>query len=351
MRHAYWISAAMGGRLRCRSRGLTLLELIVVLVILAALGTVMITQTTSLTGEARYQQTVRTLEQLQDAVIGRQPVGGEDPTGIGPGFVSDMGRLPEAVADGTAFTLAELWDRNLFTDADLFAVRNLTGLDNDLQLASGWRGPYVRLPVGASTLRDGWGGEYDLEDDAGVDVDAAGDPIGSVGSDGSGVGDAFDPAVPLEVVFADSSATPVIDQWNGSVPASMSIEFSLPATPTQTEYGLVRLYGIRDGEPVVLFQSDVFSYPPPMDGTRKTILVTFTDPDPGTPGLSMVIGPKVLRAYQLESSEAPPNAAPLPTDDLTTLAGGSARAKSDPVRFTLPTGGLNALPLLILEGQ
>jgi len=141
MRHAYWISAAMGGRLRCRSRGLTLLELIVVLVILAALGTVMITQTTSLTGEARYQQTVRTLEQLQDAVIGRQPVGGEDPTGIGPGFVSDMGRLPEAVADGTAFTLAELWDRNLFTDADLFAVRNLTGLDNDLQLASGWRGP------------------------------------------------------------------------------------------------------------------------------------------------------------------------------------------------------------------
>jgi hypothetical protein len=262
-----------------------------------------------------------------------------------------MGRLPEAVADGSDFTLAELWDREEFTDADLFAVRNLTGLDDDLQMASGWRGPYVRLPVGASDLRDGWGGDYRLEDDDGIDVDAAGDPIGSVSSGGSGLGDAFDPPVPLEVVFADSNATPVINRWQGSVPTSMSVDFTLPATPTQTVYGLVRLYGIEDGVPVVLFQSDVFEYPTPLDGTTKTIPVTFTDPDPETPGLSMAIGPKVLRAYQLESSEAPPNPAPSVTDDLTKLVGGGARAKGDPLRFALPTGGLNALPSLNLEGQ
>ncbi|MEM8713501.1 MAG: prepilin-type N-terminal cleavage/methylation domain-containing protein, partial [Planctomycetota bacterium] len=76
------------------SKGLTLLELVVVLAILSALGTVMITQSTSLAGEARYQQTVRTLEDLRDAIVGRLPAANEDVLAVAPGFVSDMGRLP-----------------------------------------------------------------------------------------------------------------------------------------------------------------------------------------------------------------------------------------------------------------
>ena len=321
---------------RARQRGLTLLELIVVLAILAALGTVMLTQTTSLTNEARYEQTVRTLDQLQDVVIGRQPVGGEDPTGIPPGFVSDMGRLPEAVAAGTDFTLAELWDSTLFSTT-LFAVRDLTSLDSDLQMASGWRGPYVRLPVGADDLRNGWGGLYDLEDDAGAAVTAAGDPIGSVGSAGSGVGDAFDPPSPLEVVVADSSATPAIDRWQGSTPTSMSVDFTMPTAPTgtQTTRAIVRIYGVQDGLPVVLFQSNEFNHSGAPSTTPETIAVTFTGP------LTMAIGPKVLRAYRLITTDASPPA---------TTANLSTREKSDPARITLPAGGLNALPSLDLVG-
>ncbi|MCG8508327.1 MAG: prepilin-type N-terminal cleavage/methylation domain-containing protein [Rhodospirillales bacterium] len=333
-------------------RGLTLLELLVVLVILAALGTVMLTQTTSLTNEARYQQTVRMLEQMQDTVVGRQPVGAEDPTAIPPGFVSDMGRLPAAVADGPSmFTLAELWDRQLFaatgTAGDLlFRPRVLEGLDESLEMLSGWRGPYVRLPVGSSNLRDGWGGDYELDDDAGQTVNAAGDPIGRVSSDGPGLGDAFEPVVPLEIVFADSDATPAIDRWNGSLPTdNLTVNYDLTLS-TGSIHGVVRLYGIDNGVPVLLLQSDVFTG---TAGTTTPVAVVFDDPDePGTPllSLSTVKGPKVLRAYQIDDATAPP------TDPNNPAANLTLKAKSTPLRFTLPAGGLNgALPPLNLKGQ
>ncbi|MEM9419132.1 MAG: type II secretion system protein [Planctomycetota bacterium] len=318
-----------------RCRGLTLLELIVVLAILAALGTVMVTQTTGLADETRYTQTARTLEGIQDAVIGRSVARGEDPTAVLPGFVSDMGRLPQATAD---LSLAELWDTSLFADADLYAVRTLAGLDDDLQMASGWRGPYVRLPVGTSDLRNGWGRAYDLFDEAGAAVTAATDSIGLVSSTGSGLGDAFDPTTPLEVVFSDSSVTPTVDRVTGSVPTMMLLELTLP--PAGTASGVVRLYGIQNGTPTALFQSVEFTATGTA-GDTTTVAVTFTDPDPLVAGLNGIsIGPKVLRAYQYTTPTAPAI-----TDNLTALN------KSDPVRFTLPAGGLSALPSMTLVGN
>ncbi|MEM9882010.1 MAG: type II secretion system protein [Planctomycetota bacterium] len=319
---------------------MTLLELIVVLVILAALGTVMVTQTTGLTDEARYTQTARTLEAIQDAVIGRAVARGEDPTAVPPGFVSDMGRLPQAVEETTdVFTLAELWDPDEFTADDRYQVRVLTDLDDTLQMASGWRGPYVRLPVGTNDLRNGWGRRYDLFDGAGAAVAADEEPIGAVSSTGSGLGDAFDPATPLEVVFADSAAVPVaIDRVTGSVPTTLTVEVTLPATGTVS--GVVRLYGIVDGEPAVEFQSVEFTAMGAANDT-VSVTVTFTDPTPLVPGLNGVtIGPKVVRAYQYTTA-----AAPAITDNL------SASNKSDLGRFTLPAGGLAALPSLALVGN
>ncbi|MEM6505886.1 MAG: prepilin-type N-terminal cleavage/methylation domain-containing protein [Planctomycetota bacterium] len=329
-------------------RGLTLLELIVVLVILAALGTVMITQTAGLTGEARYESTVRMLDQLQDAVVGRQPVGSEDPTAVPPGFVSDMGRLPVAVLDGSSLTLAELWDGDLFnlTDDLFFRPRTLDGLDNDLEMFSGWRGPYVRLPIGTDRLADGWGAGYQLEDGAGVGVTAAGDTIGSIRSDGSGLtGDVYNPALPLEVVMLDT--TQGIDRVNSSMPMdSLTVDFTVPAAGTGN--GVVRLYGIDNGEPVLLLQSDVFSVAGTA-GDVVTVAVVFDDPSsPGTPlgAYPTVVGPKVLRAYAISGATAPPTD---PTDAAAEL---SSQDKSVPVRFSLPAGGLNVLPTpLVLEGS
>ncbi|MEO0476259.1 MAG: hypothetical protein AAF085_09885 [Planctomycetota bacterium] len=339
-------SASSRRAVHLRARGLTLLELVVVLVILAALGTVMITQTTGLTGEARYEQTVRALEQLEDAVVGRRPVGGEDPTAIPPGFVSDMGRLPEAIAEGSSFTLAELWDSGLFdlTDDLFFRPRILEGLDEELEMFSGWRGPYVRLPIGSDTLSDGWGGGYRLEDEDGLNVTAAGDPIGSIRSDGSGIGDVYDSALPLEVVLMDTVAG--VDRAMGSLPLdSLKVDYTLPATATDTD-GVVRLYGIENGVPVLLLQSEVFTGVP---GATTTLTVVFDDPSaPGTPltSLTTIIGPKVLRAYQFDSTTAPP------TDPSDPLADLTLRAKSAPLRFTMPAGGLSVLPTpLTLEGS
>ncbi|MEM1210695.1 MAG: prepilin-type N-terminal cleavage/methylation domain-containing protein [Planctomycetota bacterium] len=338
---------------RAGTRGLTLLELIVVLVILAALGTVMITQTAGLTGEARYEQTVRTLEQLEDAVVGRQPVGSEDPTAVLPGFVSDMGRLPESeavtVGGGTVFTLAELWDSTLYEADDLFfRPRQLTGLDEGLEMFSGWRGPYVRLPIGSGALNDGWGAGFDLEDVDGADVTAGDVAIGAFRSDGSGLGDDFDPAAPLEVVLVDT--TQGIDRSTGSLPMdSLTVDYIVPATGTGGAInGVVRLYGIVDGLPALLLQSDVFAVTGTA-GTTTSVAVVFDDPDaPGTPlsSFSAVVGPKVLRAYVITGPAAPP------TDPLDPLADLTAEDKSAPLRFTLPAGGLGLLPTPIrLEGS
>ena len=506
-----------------RQHGLTLLELLVVLLILAALGTVTLTQTTSLTDEARYEQTVRTLEQLQDAVIGRQPYANEDPTAVPPGFVADIGRLPLA---GNNLNLSELWDRSAAAvdpdDPDTylpeFALQTLTGLDDDLEMASGWRGPYMRRPIGSSELNDGWGQPFGLEDEFEAAVDALGDPIARIGSAGSGQGDAFDPdpARPFEVVFwrEEEAGPPVVDNenyWQGIVPTSMSVEFALPLpttnlknpnfaagtdhdgnplTPdkpdtwndnatdadlsidpegapgkglgllveetgsgphqvyqnfdtvdgrayhvslyfkrdttnhptgrflihpvdsstgningpsiydsgplsdtvwpdvdepppyahlfvaTQDKYritlqsngdgtggniqsrfdevwitgprfAVVRLYGIEDGLPVRIQESELFEYPTPtgisweQDWTTKTVHVDLWDPSVPNPDNEMAIGPKVLRAYQLDPTDLP-----MPATDLTD------RVKSAlPARFTLSAGGPYALPSLNLVGQ
>lgn len=316
-----------------RSQGLTLLELLVVLAILSALGTVMIVQTTGLTDEARYQQTVRTLEDLRVAVIGRQPVGAEDPTAVPPGFVSDMGRLPQADAD---LTLAELWDPDPFVAADLlYRPRTVAGLDDELEILCGWRGPYFRLPIGTSVLRDGWGGPFILTDSAGGPVDLLRDPIGLVASAGPGVGGAFDanPAAPFEVVFANAARS--IDQVTGSLPLdSVRVLYTLPDTAVNVG-GVVRIYEISNGAPSLLVQSVVFTGT--IDDTTERPVI-FEDAA-GSPRRSIMTGrgPKIIVAYQVDEASPPPDD---PADPDAQLAG---QAKSV-IRFTLPAGGLASLP-------
>lgn len=304
-------------------RGLTLLELIVVLVILAALGTVIITQTTSLADETRYRQTTATLEQLQDAVIGRTATAGEDPTSVAPGFVADVGRLPRADA---SLGMSELWDREApgaGAPPMPFAVQTLTGLDDDLQLACGWRGPYARLPIGSDNLSDGWGRPFTLLKSDGDVVDSAGDNIAAITSAGSGVGDVFDQ--PLDdVVFEDSSQS--IDRTTGQV--TLQLVFTLPPGSTDNQ-AIVRVYGPVNGRAAVVAQSDVITS---VAGTTQSVTVEFNP-------LDISIGPKLLRAYQWDSATAPGT-----TDDLTS------RTKSMARRVTVLAGGAT-WPDLELEGQ
>jgi prepilin-type N-terminal cleavage/methylation domain-containing protein len=300
-------------------RGLTLLELIVVLVILTTLGTVMLTQTASLTGQARYDQSVRNLEIIREAVIGRQPATGEDPTAVPPGFVADVGRLPQA---GPGLDLSELWNREATKiPPTLFSVQALTGLDDDLHIACGWRGPYVRLPAGSDDLRDGWGRPFDLWHSDESAVSDASDVIAAVSSAGSGAADSFD--IPLDqVIFADSAG----DQTTGSI--TLQLQLTLPAPATDT-HAIVRLYGPVNGTAAVVAQSEAL---PGTAGMTQTVTVTFTPSN-------IPIGPKILRAYGWSSGVSPAT-----TADLT------GRAKSSARRVTVLPGGAT-WPDLTLVGE
>src|SRR5947209_18975108 len=110
-------------------RGLTLVELLVVLLILAILTTVAITATSGLVDQARYDATQRTLQNTQDAIIG--PAGQREPDGtpLITGFVSDVGRLPVTVGNDPFTQLQELWANPNMLDP--FGVKQGQGPDAD----------------------------------------------------------------------------------------------------------------------------------------------------------------------------------------------------------------------------
>jgi prepilin-type N-terminal cleavage/methylation domain-containing protein len=298
------------GQFSRRQRGLTLLELLVVLMILATLGTVMVTQTMSLTNEARYDQTVRMLEQIRDGLSGRVIVSGEDPSAVLPGFVVDMGRLPEGP------DLSELWVQGALADFDLHDV---SAAFDDVTpdalpgIAGGWRRPYVRLPVGAAELTDGWGQVFDVQKADGTAA-AAGEEIRKVVSDGSGItGD------PYNVTLDDVDYT---DDDLISGPISFELTFTLAAS----DNAVVRLYGplgADDGLPGVVAQQ---GFAATGTGSAQTETVNFG-------GQRVRVGPKVLRVYQWDDPDPPTDR----TDPDAKWPGVGFR--SEIRRVTVPPGG------------
>jgi prepilin-type N-terminal cleavage/methylation domain-containing protein len=172
-------------------RGLTLLELLVVLTILVVLSTVAITSTSGVADQARYEATQRTLENIREAVLGPANLRDTDGTLLVMGFVADTGRLPRGVENGADYTLAELW-RNEYNLAD-YEVRqaNVDNVepdgeaDEDVYLATGWRGPYLRLAPGAINVQDGWGVPFVLRTPNSDVVSADTDRIAEVHSFGA----------------------------------------------------------------------------------------------------------------------------------------------------------------------
>ena len=142
----------------------TLLELVVVLAILAVVTTLAVRSLDGLEDQSRYEKNVRGFEELSAAVLGSPDDRAADGTRTVGGFVADMGRLPKAVADENGnLTLAELWEKPLGVDKfDVRQAIEVNGVPKALEdpqvlVAGGWRGPYLRLPIGPPTWRDGWG--------------------------------------------------------------------------------------------------------------------------------------------------------------------------------------------------
>lgn len=205
--------------------GLTLVELVVVLAILAVLAGVAVRSLEPIADQARFEATQKTLNSAKNAIVeDRLQASG---TRHVSGFVSDMGLLPQSTAmlidqsGNTEFLFADLpvasrgeassdeslasgrsLDRLEVRDAVLngsreasnlsgltsvafhsyravqlnqFSFRNLSGPEasappanptnvdcSGVALRCGWRGPYLNVTDPASGLVDGWGRQIGL---------------------------------------------------------------------------------------------------------------------------------------------------------------------------------------------
>lgn len=141
--------------------GLTLLEMVIVLGILAILATVAVRSLEPIADQSRYEATKRQLDTIRQAVADPQPIRQSDGSVSFSGFVSDIGRLPVSNGAGV-LELAELWDESLFQNYP-FAVRSgpATPIDySTIVLPCGWRGPYLQPARLEDGLFDGWGNPF-----------------------------------------------------------------------------------------------------------------------------------------------------------------------------------------------
>jgi len=284
---------------RSGNAGLTLLELLVVLGILAVLSTVAMRSVVGTFEEKNYEANVAQLEEIKQAVLG------DDHSA---GFLGDIGRLPLAVGDADATNysqLAELWDQDeaLARGISLYAIRTPAG-DAEIRLGTGWRGPYLDLGINRNDLTDGFANRYFLLQADGTESDN-GEPIAIVqtlGADGAIHGASY--AEDLEVIFeANAGVLPPPD--------------NLAANDWQTD---LQVTVTRDGGPILLADGAhliLRAYGADGLGGLHTVLeekFTLTaDLASHTFTLSnLPHGAKVLRAYQ-ESADPADKETPLTT--------------------------------------
>lgn len=301
--------------------GLTLVELVVVLMILVTLAGAAVVALEGLVEQSRYDSTQRTLRSFEHAVLGRDGLIDANNRPWIQGFVADMGRLPRAIDIDPSDEVENLQPQELWHlptgAATKFGIQHPDG-DADVTLAVGWRGPYLNPPgwdfsTEGAQLLDGVGNPFVFKRADGADV-ILGEPIAqfvALGADGvllpDGTGyDAFS-AVVLESTLATAITPEVAARHVGDVPVRVT---NLPPASRV----LLRIYGARDGSAVTLDQVG------PLAEATGAVQWVFED---------VPIGPRALRAYLLDSTEVPDAEvevesafAPSSIVPVTVLAGG-----------------------------
>ncbi len=136
-------------RSRCGKRfGLTLLELVVVLGILAMLSSMAVRSLEPLADQARFESTQRLLNDLRECIAGSSA--STTNTRTPAGFFVDTGMLPASSND----LLSKDNSLVAYSVQTFDSDRDTT---DDVTLSSGWNGPYLQRGAGITQIVDGWG--------------------------------------------------------------------------------------------------------------------------------------------------------------------------------------------------
>lgn len=222
-----------------RRSGLTLLELVVVLGILALLAGVAVQSLDPLANQSRYESSQRMLDGLRSAIVGVSNNNGPNRPSLVAGYVSDTGGLPNSLDDLLTKPNAIVAYGTETFDSD----RDLT---NDITLSRGWNGPYLQLGAGRTSIRDGWGNPLTLVNNAGSLA------ITSLGSDNNSV-------APEDGYQEDISVSVPTNAYTGDVvfrlyginaatgaridPTEANLLDGIPAPPILTKMLGVHFYG------------------------------------------------------------------------------------------------------------
>ncbi|MEM1159184.1 MAG: prepilin-type N-terminal cleavage/methylation domain-containing protein [Verrucomicrobiota bacterium] len=147
--------------------GLTLVELLVVLSIIAVLSTVALRSIVGTLDQTNYEANLSQLEEIEKAVLGDE---------IAAGFLGDIGRLPQVIGSDPTTQLSELWLQN---GISAYAINTAAG-DTEIKLGTGWRGPYLSLGLTRTDLTDGFNGTFLYFQEDGSDADDPGETIASL---------------------------------------------------------------------------------------------------------------------------------------------------------------------------
>jgi prepilin-type N-terminal cleavage/methylation domain-containing protein len=307
----------------------TLIELLVVLTILAILTGLAVTSVEGVQDQSRYEATQRGLKNIEEALVG--PANQRDSSGspFVSGFVADMGRLPRAVDhdsdNATPLQPAELWINPY--PAATFAIRpadttnipaaDVALADAEVKVPCGWRGPYLRLAPGETSLRDGWGRPFELLKQTNVgnsrvliastdsNVEREIKIFRSLGADGilsaAATNDYLDDLYLNVATDAfPSPAYPVVSASNQyqaafTVTVHESVLGTAPTAPVD-----LRLFGPNPETGLIKPVKESLS------ATGAPLVFTFDNSPLGTGTFTRItVGPKIVRAYMGAKKSAP----------------------------------------------